>query len=100
MEKKIKWTRLALNDLNEIDDYIFNTTKSANISDTVIQQIIKSTAILSKHYLIYPLDKYKIPNDGSYRAYEFFHYRISYKVSVDEVYISSVAHSSRSPKIY
>jgi len=100
MEKRIVWTRYALNNLDSLHEYIFNTSKSLIIADRVADQILKSARTLAKQNQIYPLDKYKAPNDGSYRAYEIFHYRISYRVATNEILILSVRHTSMNPRIY
>lgn len=101
MGKKIVWTRIALNQLYDIHEYLYQTSKSLIIADKVILQIQKSTVILSTDkYEIYPLDTYKDHNDGSYRAYEIFHYRVAYKISTDVIYIFSVRHANRYPKSY
>ena len=100
MGKKIVWTRIALDQLYEIHECILNTTKSLSIADKVVIQIQKSTLILSTNHEIYPLDTFRRYNDGSYRAYETFHYRIAYKFSGDIIRISSVRHTSRFPKSY
>ncbi len=99
MGKKIVWTHRALYELYDIHEYIHNTTKSIRIANSVIIQIRTSSHILRDSSEIYPLDTYKAFNDGSIRAYEIFHYRISYKIE-DVVYIISVRHTSRVPKSY
>lgn len=48
----------------------------------------------------HPLDKYKLTNDGTYRAFELYHYRISYKISIDTIRIVRMRHTSRSPHTY
>jgi len=100
MEKRIIWTRIAIDNLDHIYEYIFNTSKSKFIAGKVIDQIYNSASMLCGNYEIYRLDAYKSLNDGSYRAYEIFHYRISYKVSTDEIFILSVKHTSMNPKLY
>lgn len=99
MGKKIIWTRIAIDQLFEIHEFIANTTKSLDIADKVVSQVHKSATLLKENFELYPLDKYKHHNDGSYRAYEIFHYRVSYKVSTDEIIITSVRHTSRMPQI-
>jgi plasmid stabilization system protein ParE len=100
MGKKIIWTRIALNQLYEVHEYIYHTSKSLIIAEKVVSQIANSSKILATSYEIHPLDTYKSSNDGSYRAYEFFHYRISYKVTFNAINILSVRHTSRYPKSY
>ncbi|AWH84704.1 type II toxin-antitoxin system RelE/ParE family toxin [Flavobacterium album] len=99
MGKKVVWTRVAIEQLSDIHEYIYNTTKSFRIADNVILQIQNSSEILSNNPEIYPLDIYKLRNNGNYRAYEIFHYRISYRIE-EQIYITSLRHTSRVPKLY
>jgi plasmid stabilization system protein ParE len=48
----------------------------------------------------YNLDKYKLHNDGFYRAFEIYHYRISYFVSLTEVRIIRIRHTKMNPLNY
>lgn len=45
-------------------------------------------------------DKYKIPNDGNYRAFEIHHYRIAYSVSDEMIRIVRFRHTSQQPETY
>ena len=45
-------------------------------------------------------DKYKTDNDGSYRAYELFHYRIAYHVSETQITIVRIRHTKMNPLYY
>jgi plasmid stabilization system protein ParE len=99
MGKKVIWTRTALNQLFDIHEYIYNNTKSLRIANRVILQIQDSSKILSKNPEMYPLDIYKSNNNGNSRAYEIFHYRISYKIE-EMISIISIRHTSRTPKLH
>lgn len=48
----------------------------------------------------YSPDRYKINNDGNYRAFELHHYRISYLVKQEEIIITRVRHTSMDPEKY
>ncbi|MBK8607580.1 MAG: type II toxin-antitoxin system RelE/ParE family toxin [Chitinophagaceae bacterium] len=45
-------------------------------------------------------DKFKENNDGSYRAFEKHHYRISYRFDNRVIRILRVRHTSREPILY
>jgi len=45
-------------------------------------------------------DKYKIDNDGSYRAFEKHRYRISYRFSKNIIRVLRVRHTTMDPKHY
>ncbi|MBA4140345.1 MAG: type II toxin-antitoxin system RelE/ParE family toxin [Segetibacter sp.] len=49
---------------------------------------------------IYGPDKYKMDNDGSYRAFEKHRYRISYRFIKEVILVLRVRHTSRNPKPY
>ncbi|RZM09102.1 MAG: type II toxin-antitoxin system RelE/ParE family toxin [Pedobacter sp.] len=100
MEKRIVWSRISLEQLNQIFAYIAEVSMSDNIAERMVNQIYRSAKILENNYEIYPLDIHKTNNDGSYRAYEIVHYRISYKISEDEIQILAVRHTSRTPRKY
>jgi plasmid stabilization system protein ParE len=48
----------------------------------------------------YPSDKFRKDNDGTWRAFEKYHYRISYRVLEGEIRIVRMRHTSKSPLNY
>jgi plasmid stabilization system protein ParE len=91
---EIKWSKPALNQLIKILDFI-----SENGFETYAQKledlIILKTEKLADNSTIYPLDKYKKNNDGSYRAFEIDEHRISYRIKKSEIRIIRIKHTSR-----
>ena len=77
MGEIIIWSKLALGQTEEIHKYILENSKSLRIADDLVDKILTSSEALSNQPELYPLDKLKQLNNGSYRAYEIFHYRIS-----------------------
>ncbi|WP_149208156.1 type II toxin-antitoxin system RelE/ParE family toxin [Flavobacterium johnsoniae] len=98
MEKEIIWSKTAQNQLEKIYFYLFKETKSRNIPNKVIDTIYNSVTILSTSWEIYELDEMKSSNDGTYRAYEVYSYRITYKITPKEIHILRIRHTSRNPK--
>lgn len=98
MEKEIIWSKSAQNQLEDIYFYLLEETKSETISENVIDTIYYSVTILKSNWEIYELDEMKISNDGNYRAYEIYSYRISYKITSNSVHILRLRHTSRNPK--
>ncbi|MTH14015.1 type II toxin-antitoxin system RelE/ParE family toxin [Flavobacterium sp. LC2016-01] len=98
MEKKIIWSNTSLNQLEKIYFHLFKESKSKNIPNKVIDKIYSSVSILSTNWEIYELDEMKIPNHINYRAYEIYSYRISYKITLNEIHILRIRHTSRNPK--
>jgi plasmid stabilization system protein ParE len=48
----------------------------------------------------YPADKYKKMNDGSFRAFELFRYRISYQYKSNQIRVIRLRHTKMSPLNY
>ena len=68
--------------------------------EKIIDEIIDMTISLSKNPEIYPPYKYKTNNSSIYRAFEIYHYRISYRIANESIYIVRMRHTSMSPLIY
>lgn len=62
--------------------------------------IVDLTLALPENPLKHPLDKYKTNNDGAWRAFEKYHFRVSYRVMEKEIRIVRFRHTSRSPLNY
>jgi plasmid stabilization system protein ParE len=99
MEKEIIWSRTAQNQLEKIYFYLFKESKSKNLPNKIIETIYDSVTILSTNWEIYELDEMKNSNNGDYRAFEIYSYRISYKITPKAIHILRIRHTSRNPKI-
>lgn len=89
---------LAKSQLKEAYEYIkFDSPKNAEKVRSKILMAIKELADHPDRY--YP-DKYRLNNDGSYRAFEIYKYRVSYHVSADQITIARILHTKREPKAY
>lgn len=98
MEKEIIWSKTALEQLESIYFYLIKTTKSKTTSNKVVDTIYDSVTILKSNWEIYELDKMKKSNSGNFRAYEIYNYRISYKITTNEIFIVRIRHTKRNPK--
>jgi len=99
MEKEIIWSKTAQNQLEKIYFYLSIESKSKTIPNKIIETIYDSVTILSTNCEIYELDELKILNNGNYRAFEVYNYRISYKITSKTIHILRIRHTSRNPKI-
>lgn len=67
---------------------------------TVKWAIMEHVGALKDDAGIYEADRFKIDNDGSYRAVTVYSYRITYKVTPTQILILRVRHTSQDPIIY
>ncbi len=80
--------------------YLFIRKNSYQNAEKVRKEILEATSKLASNPEIHPRDKYKINNDGSFRAFELFRYRISYQILKEEIIITRIRHTSRNPQNY
>lgn len=80
--------------------YLFILKDSPQNAQKIKDQIIDLSMQLPKNPERFPLDKYRRNNDGSFRAFELYRYRISYRVMKDYVLIVRLRHTSMSPLLY
>jgi plasmid stabilization system protein ParE len=73
---------------------------SVQHAEQVKAGLLASFKELLRHPQKCPLDKYRLNNDGSYRAYELFKYRISYHVTAEQVTILRIRHTKMNPQQY
>ena len=96
---EIKWSRAALAQLAEILDFIVENNFSSyaiELEDKIISKLDQ----LVENSSLYPADRYKKNNDGSWRAFELDNYRISYKVQKSNIRVIRIRHTSRRPRNY
>ena len=94
----VVWSNSAKAELKKAYEYIaLDSIQNAKIvRDTLIDLTIE----LPNHPEKYPSDKFKKDNDGTWRAFEMYHYRISYRILKDQIRIVRLRHTSRSPLNY
>lgn len=63
----------------------------------VVEGIAKAMNKAINNPEFYGPDKYKINNDGSYRAFEKYHYRIAYRYSKNIIRVLRIRHTKREP---
>lgn len=95
---EIVWTKRSLKNLQMIFDYI--SKDSLQNANKVINDIVKSMENAQTNAFIYNVDKYKINNDGNYRAFEKHHYRVVYKIIKNTLYVLRVRHTKQEPFQY
>jgi plasmid stabilization system protein ParE len=94
----IKWNKNAIDQLIKAIEYIEDD--SVVNAEKVKNEILASIAELTSYPKKFPPDKYKQNNDNSFKAFELYHYRISYRFWKNEIRIVRIRHTKRNPKHY
>ena len=95
---EIIWTRRADAQFEKAIDYIQQDSPAgAQKFFLIIVDLIEKAAQQPQRF---PVDKYKKNNDDSWRAFEKYHYRISYRIMETAIHIVRIRHTSQSPLHY
>ena len=99
MEKiVIIWDTYAEEKLMDLYHYI--AEKSIIQADNVLNAIFETTESLEGNPEKFPLDRFKTKNDNSYRAFEMYNIRISYRFINNKILILRVRHVKQNPLFY
>ena len=95
VELAIVWEDEAKSQLKQLYYYVKRDSlqNAVSVRNAIIEKV-KKAAIYPESF---SPDKYKTNNDGSYRAFELDHYRVSYRVTPKEIIILRIRHTSQSP---
>ncbi|MBA2499966.1 MAG: type II toxin-antitoxin system RelE/ParE family toxin [Chitinophagaceae bacterium] len=94
MALSIKWNNRTISQLNEAIEYI--EIDSPVNAEKLKKDILLTIDGLLQHPEKYNPDKYKAKNDGSFRAFELHHYRVSYRYKGTEIRIINTAYKNES----
>jgi plasmid stabilization system protein ParE len=95
---RLVWTRRSQQQMLALFKYI--SEDSPQNAQKVVNDIVVSTEKAISNPTYYHPDKYKIDNDGSYRAFEKHHYRVVYRYQKNIIRVLRVRHTSMEPKKY
>ncbi len=96
IKPKVVMDNLAKAQLREAYTYIkLDSPKNAEKVKAKILALIRELADQPDKY---PRDKYRLSNDGSYRAFEIYKYKVSYHVSQVQITVIMVRHTKMEPK--
>lgn len=98
INRKVTWTKAAINQFNKIIEYI--RKDSEQNADKVKEKILYKVNQLSDDTIVHREDSYKKNNDGNYLYFEALKYRIVYYNNEKEVFIIRIRHTSMEPKRY
>jgi plasmid stabilization system protein ParE len=95
---EVAWDTLAYAALQRAYNHI---KKDSLVSaERVRSEILKAINKLPEHPEKHPRDKFKKSNDGNYRAFEKYSYRVSYKLTEQQIIILRVRHVKQEPLEY
>ncbi len=96
--RAITWAKTALQQFKAAIEYISEDSlqNAQKVNADILEKIVK----LSEYPEMYPPDKYKLNNDGNYRAFECQRLRIAYYAGNNEIRILRVRHTHREPLNY
>ncbi len=80
--------------------YHYIKKDSLQNAEKVMAKILASIKDLEKNPERYNPDKYRINNDGSFRAFEIYKYRITYHISDGEIRVIRFLHTKMNPLEY
>ncbi|MBV8389694.1 MAG: type II toxin-antitoxin system RelE/ParE family toxin [Mucilaginibacter sp.] len=95
----IKWNKTAVQQLLDAIRFI-EENEFFSYAEELEKDILSRIRNLSENPTIYPLNKYRRNNDGTYHAFEVDEYRISYRNKPDEIRIIRIRHTSRKVRKY
>lgn len=87
------WTPRAIAELRKAYDYIGKD--SPQNARKVVDELTRIADQLPAQPEMFPVDKFKKNNDGTWRPFEKYHYRISYLITLKEIRIVRMRHTSR-----
>jgi len=96
--RKLRWDSVAIKQFDKAIEYI--ALDSFQNAEKVRAAILENIEKLLTYPEIYSPDKFKENNDGSFRAFELYHYRVTYYVSENEIRILRIRHTKQEPKPY
>ncbi len=80
--------------------YVYIRKDSLQNAEKVRIKILASIKNLAANPEQHPPDKYRLDNEGSFRAYELYKYRISYHISPSEIRVIRIRHTKMNPLEY
>jgi plasmid stabilization system protein ParE len=97
-KRKIVWDKIAASNLKDIYKYVKTESPAAALK--IKSEIFSVIKKIPSHPEMFAVDKLKINNDGSYRAFFIYSYRIVYKITDERIFILRIRHTSREPETY
>lgn len=97
-ENAVVWTKRSQLHMKQAFEYISKDSPQNALN--VLKDIVAAVNKAISNPEFYNADKYKMNNEGSYRAFEKHHYRIVYRFADNVIRVLRVRHTGREPKEY
>jgi plasmid stabilization system protein ParE len=94
----IRWDSFAFLQLQSIVDFI--RLESPSGATKVSTKILSAIKLIKQNPIMHPPDKLRLDKNKNYRAFEIYHYRITYYIAKDHIRIIRLRHTSREPLIH
>jgi len=98
VKNKISWSAASIRQFSNAIDYI--RLESEQNAESVYAKAINKLNSVVINPTSCPPDKYKVMNDGTFRAFVVDRHRISYRIKKNEIRVLRVRHSSMKPKYF
>lgn len=86
--------------LNLLKAYLFIRKRSYQNAEKVREKILESIAQLALNPEHHSPDKYCDENDGSFRAFEVYKYRVTYYFDKTTIIVLRIKHTKMNPEKY
>ncbi|HMO63150.1 MAG TPA: type II toxin-antitoxin system RelE/ParE family toxin [Ferruginibacter sp.] len=98
VKNQLVWTKRSLQHMRALYKYIGENSPQNALK--VVNDIIAAMEKITANPEYYNPDKYKIDNDGSYRAFEKHRYRIVYRYQKNIIRVLRIRHTKMEPRNY
>lgn len=95
----IKWNKTAIKNLFSAIEF-FENNGFYDYAEQLESDILKEISELPKRHYQYAPDRFRIANDGSFRAFVVDNYRVSFRVKPNEIQILRIRHTRRKSIFY
>ena len=84
--------------LDQLEDYLEEVSKQSKSAPKIIRdRIMNRLKGIKEAPYICSLDRFKINNDGTYRAFTVYSYRVTYSIKKNQINIIRIRHTSKEP---
>ena len=97
-EYEVLWNDTAIRHVRNIYDYI--QEQSLQNASKVVDEILAATESLKTNPERFAADKYKKNNDGSFRYFEIYQYRVAFRIHNAHIRILRVRSTDQEPLPY